>query len=87
MKPPTHTLPKLYIGNDNKTNTDPIISHTYVVRESVHIGDTNRKIQFMKFAKRLAQEKRFVMLKNVYVSHIRLFLLNFGSSKCVDKYL
>ncbi|PIC55313.1 hypothetical protein B9Z55_000643 [Caenorhabditis nigoni] len=33
-KPPTHTLPKVYIANDNKENTDPIISHTYVVRES-----------------------------------------------------
>ncbi|PIC55312.1 hypothetical protein B9Z55_000642 [Caenorhabditis nigoni] len=53
----------------------------------VHIGDINRKIEFMKFAKRLAHEKRFVMLKSVYVSHIRLYLFNFGSSKCVDKYL
>ncbi|CAO4360379.1 unnamed protein product [Caenorhabditis nigoni] len=33
-KPPTHTLPTVYIANDNKENTDPIISHTYVVRES-----------------------------------------------------
>ncbi|CAO4360357.1 unnamed protein product [Caenorhabditis nigoni] len=33
--PPTHTLPKRYIDErDDEPNTDPIISHTYVVRES-----------------------------------------------------
>ncbi|PIC44175.1 hypothetical protein B9Z55_004633 [Caenorhabditis nigoni] len=33
-KPPTHTVPKAYIDNAFKPNTDPIISHSYVVRES-----------------------------------------------------
>ncbi|PIC44168.1 hypothetical protein B9Z55_004630 [Caenorhabditis nigoni] len=33
-KPPTHTIPKAYIEYAWETHTDPIISHTYVVRES-----------------------------------------------------
>ncbi|CAL2029909.1 unnamed protein product [Caenorhabditis brenneri] len=53
----------------------------------VHIGDINRKIEFMKFAKRLALEKRFAMLKSFYITHIRMFLFNYGNPKCVDKYL
>ncbi|CAO4368790.1 unnamed protein product [Caenorhabditis nigoni] len=32
--PPTHTLPKVYFEYDCKPNTDPIISQTYVVRET-----------------------------------------------------
>ncbi|PIC41719.1 hypothetical protein B9Z55_009039 [Caenorhabditis nigoni] len=32
--PPTHTLPKVYFECGHKRNTDPIISHTYVVRET-----------------------------------------------------
>ncbi|EFO84853.1 hypothetical protein CRE_03891 [Caenorhabditis remanei] len=53
----------------------------------VHIGDINRKIEFMKFAKRLTSEKRFVVLKSVHISHIRMFLFNFGNPSCVNKYL
>ncbi|PIC12872.1 hypothetical protein B9Z55_028111 [Caenorhabditis nigoni] len=33
-KPLTHTLPRVHIGYDNKPKTDPITSHTYVVRQS-----------------------------------------------------
>ncbi|PIC44341.1 hypothetical protein B9Z55_004737 [Caenorhabditis nigoni] len=33
-QPPTHTLPKIYDWEDLGPKTDPIISHTYVVRES-----------------------------------------------------
>ncbi|PIC41729.1 hypothetical protein B9Z55_009043 [Caenorhabditis nigoni] len=32
--PPTHTLPKVYFESGHKPNTDPIISHTYVVRKT-----------------------------------------------------
>ncbi|PIC41712.1 hypothetical protein B9Z55_009038 [Caenorhabditis nigoni] len=32
--PPTHTLPKVYVGCSYKKNTDPITSRTYVVRET-----------------------------------------------------
>ncbi|CAO4364280.1 unnamed protein product [Caenorhabditis nigoni] len=32
-KPPTHSVPKAYIEYAWETNTDPIISHTYVIRE------------------------------------------------------
>ncbi|CAO4368787.1 unnamed protein product [Caenorhabditis nigoni] len=32
--PPTHTLPKVYFESGHKPNTDPIISHTYVLRET-----------------------------------------------------
>ncbi|EGT39058.1 hypothetical protein CAEBREN_23646 [Caenorhabditis brenneri] len=53
----------------------------------VHIGGIDQKTEFMKFAKRLALENRFVMLKSVYMSHIRLFLFNFRNTKCADKYL
>ncbi|CAI2322246.1 unnamed protein product [Caenorhabditis sp. 36 PRJEB53466] len=53
----------------------------------VHIGSAERKAAFMKFAKRLAVEKRYAMLRSTYVSHIRLFLFNFGNPNCVLKYL
>lgn len=53
----------------------------------VHIGSVDRKIAFMKFAKRIAEERRFGMLRSVYMSHIRLYLFNYGNSKCVKKYL
>ncbi|PIC55277.1 hypothetical protein B9Z55_000619 [Caenorhabditis nigoni] len=33
-KPPTHTLPKIYEYFNHNTTTDPIISYSYVVRES-----------------------------------------------------
>ncbi|CAO4369284.1 unnamed protein product [Caenorhabditis nigoni] len=33
-KPPAHTLPKLYFDFRFKPNTDPIISHSYVVRKT-----------------------------------------------------
>ncbi|CAO4364285.1 unnamed protein product [Caenorhabditis nigoni] len=33
-RPPAHTLPKLFIEYAFEPNTDPIISHSYVVRES-----------------------------------------------------
>ncbi|CAO4362632.1 unnamed protein product [Caenorhabditis nigoni] len=34
-QPPTHTVPKIYSWrHSNNPNTDPIISHTYVVRET-----------------------------------------------------
>ncbi|PIC42456.1 hypothetical protein B9Z55_009530 [Caenorhabditis nigoni] len=33
-QPPTHTLAKVFITGDCKPYTDPIISHSYVVRES-----------------------------------------------------
>ncbi|PIC39223.1 hypothetical protein B9Z55_010979 [Caenorhabditis nigoni] len=32
--PPTHMLPKVFVSFGKKETTDPIISHTYVVRES-----------------------------------------------------
>ncbi|PIC55213.1 hypothetical protein B9Z55_000580 [Caenorhabditis nigoni] len=32
--PPTHSVPKIHIEKDNIPNTDPITSHTYVVRQS-----------------------------------------------------
>ncbi|PIC20156.1 hypothetical protein B9Z55_025448 [Caenorhabditis nigoni] len=33
-KPPTHVLPKVYDWHNRNPNTDPITSHTYIVRES-----------------------------------------------------
>ncbi|CAP38864.2 Protein CBG22230 [Caenorhabditis briggsae] len=61
MKPPTHTLPKLYIGNDNKTNTDPIISHTYVVRESVsHVASVLIREKKLFFGVWNMTEKEFL---------------------------
>ncbi|CAO4364275.1 unnamed protein product [Caenorhabditis nigoni] len=33
-KPPTHTVPRVYVEYAHRSNTDPITSHSYVVRKS-----------------------------------------------------
>ncbi|PIC55282.1 hypothetical protein B9Z55_000622 [Caenorhabditis nigoni] len=46
--PPTHVLPRIFIGNGFERNTHPITSHTYVVRESDgHVASV--QIQGKKF--------------------------------------
>ncbi|CAP32687.1 Protein CBG13995 [Caenorhabditis briggsae] len=63
-KPLTHTLPKVHIGYDKKPKTDPITSHTYVVRDSDN-----------RVASILIQAKTFSFgVWDIYIYSIKFFL-------------